>query len=463
MIYVNYQYEWESRANMALTGLDIFKKLPKTNCKDCGQSTCLAFAMAMAGGKAGIDQCPHVSASARVELDAASAPPMALIKIGTGDNAIEIGNETVLFRHDKRFEHECAIAVSVCDNMTDTDIIARVKKINSLVFDRIGQLHSVNMVAVCGCSGSAGRFAEAVKITADNTDYPLILKSGNPLFIAKALEIIADKKPLVYCADAANYKEMTELAKTHDLPLAVKGSDLNDLAEVVEKITALGWKKIILDSGARNIFEVLDDQTQIRRQALKKYRPLGYPTITFAGSSDPYQAALEAGVYITKYAGIVVLDSVDPADILPLITLRLNIFTDPQKPIAVESKIYEVLTPGPGSPVFVTTNFSLTYYCVAGDIEASRTPAYILPVDTDGVSVLTGWAAGKFTSEKIYEMIKSCGIEDRVSHRSVIIPGGVAVLKDKLQELSGWEVLVGPNESSGITKYLKNHDLFSGR
>lgn len=448
---------------MALTGLDIFKKLPKTNCKDCGQSTCLAFAMAMTTGKASLDQCPHVSESAREEIDAASAPPVALIKIGTGDKAIEIGNETVLFRHDKRFEHECAIAVSVCDNMTDIDIIARAKKINSLVFDRIGQLHSVNMVSVCGCSGSAGRFAEAVKIAADNTDYPIILKSENPLFIEKALEIIADKKPLIYCADAVNYKEMTELAKIHDLPLAVRGSDLNELVEVVEKITALGWKRIVLDSGARNTSEVLDDQTQIRRQALKKYRPLGYPTITFASSRDPYQAVLEAGVYIAKYAGIVVLDSVDPADILPLITLRLNIYTDPQKPIAVEPKIYEILTPGPQSPVFVTTNFSLTFYCVAGDVEASKTPAYILPVDTDGVSVLTGWAAGKFTSEKIYEMIKSSGIEDRVSHRRVIIPGGVAVLKDKLQELSGWEVLVGPNESSGITKYLKNSALFYSR
>jgi acetyl-CoA decarbonylase/synthase complex subunit gamma len=448
---------------MALTGLDIFKKLPRTNCKECGQSTCLAFAMAMASGKASLDQCPHVSESAREELNAVSSPPVALIKIGAGDNVVEIGNETVLFRHDKRFEHESAIAVSVCDNMTDGDIVDKVKKINSLVFDRIGQLHSINMVSVCACSGSASRFAEAVKITAANTDHPLILKSENPLFIEKALAIIADKKPLVYCADAVNYQEMTELAKRYDLPLAVKGSDLSELAEVVEKVTALGWKKLVIDSGARDVSKVLNDQSQIRRQALKKFRPLGYPAITFANNSDPSQAVLEAGVYIAKYAGIVVVESVDPADILPLITLRLNIYTDPQKPIAVESKIYEILSPGPESPVFVTTNFSLTYYCVAGDVESARTPGYILPVDTDGVSVLTGWAAGKFTPEIICEMIKSSGIEDRVSHRRMIIPGGVAVLKNKLQELSGWEVLVGPNESSGLTKYLKNPALYGSK
>lgn len=448
---------------MALTGLDIFKKLPKTNCKDCGQTTCLAFAMAMATGKASLDQCPHVSASVREELDAASAPPVALIKIGAGDNAVQIGNETVLFRHDKRFEHDCAIAVTVCDSMSNEDIYARVEKINKLVFDRIGQPYGINMVAVCGCSGDAGRFAEAVKIVSERTGYPLILKSDRPLFIEKALEAIPDKNPLVYCADAVNYKEMAALAKKYSVPLAVKGAGLDELAEIAEKISALGWKQLVLDPGSRKAPQVLADQTQIRKQALKKFRPLGYPTITFADSSDPFQAVLEAGVYISKYAGIVVIDSVDPAELLPLITLRLNIFTDPQKPIAVESKIYEVLNPGPDSPVFVTTNFSLTYYCVAGDIEAARTQAYILPVDTDGVSVLTGWAAGKFTPEIIYEMLKSSGIEEKVSHRRVIIPGGVAVLKDKLQEISGWEVLVGPNESSGITKFLKNYDTNSSR
>lgn len=448
---------------MALTGLDIFKKLPKTNCKDCGQSTCLAFAMAMATGKASHEQCPHLSESAREELNVASAPPVALIKIGAGDSAVEIGNETVLFRHDKRFEHECAIAVSVDDNMSDSDILKRVEKINKLVFDRIGQPHGVNMLSVCGCSDSAGRFAAAVKLAADNTSFPLILKSDAPLSIERALEAIPDKNPLVYCADASNYREMTALAKKYGVPLGVRGNGLDELAQIVESITALGWKQLVLDPGSREASKVMADQTQIRRQALKKFRPLGYPTITFAGNSDPFQAVLEAGVYIAKYAGIVVVDSVDPAELLPLVTLRLNIYTDPQKPIAVESKIYEVLNPGPESPVFVTTNFSLTYYCVAGDVEASRTPAYILPVDTDGVSVLTGWAAGKFTPEIIFEMLKSCGIEDRVSHRTVIIPGGVAVLKEKLQEISGWNVLVGPNESSGITKFLKNTALFNSR
>lgn len=440
---------------MGLTGLEIFKQLPKTNCKECGQATCLAFAMALASGKANLDQCPHVSDAAREALDSASAPPVALVKIGVGEKQIELGNETVLFRHDKRFEHPAAIAVSVCDSLSNDEIAAKIAQVNKLVFDRVGQIHNVNMVAVGNCSGNPDRFAEAAKLAADNTEFPLALLSDDPAAMEKALEAVAAKKPLVCGANAANYEAMTALAKKYEVPLVVKGADLNELAGLVEKVVGLGWKQLILDSGAREVGKVLADQTQIRRQALKKFRPFGYPTITFVTNEDPVQAVVDAGVYIAKYAGIVVMDTADPADILPLITLRLNVYTDPQKPIAVESKVYELLNPGADAPVYITTNFSLTYFCVAGDVESSRVPGYVLPVDTDGISVLTGWAAGKFTPEKITEMLQKSGISDKVSHKKCIIPGGVAVLSGKLQELSGWEVLVGPRESAGIPSFVK--------
>ncbi|MFZ5643942.1 MAG: acetyl-CoA decarbonylase/synthase complex subunit gamma [Bacillota bacterium] len=444
---------------MGLTGLEIFKQLPKTNCKDCGQPTCLAFAMALAGGKASLDQCPHVSDAAKEALDSASAPPIALVKIGTGENAIEIGNETVLFRHDKRFEHMTGIAISVCDTMSADEITAKVEQVNKLVFDRVGQTHKVNLVAVGNCSGDAGKFAEAVKAADAKSDFPLVLMSEDPAAIEKALEIVAAKKPLVCGANAANVEAMTNLAKKYDVPMVVKGADLNELAALVEKVVGMGHKQLVLDSGAREVNKVLADQTQLRRQALKKFRPFGYPTIAFADNKDPLQAVVDAGVYIAKYAAVVVIDSADPADVLPLITLRLNIYTDPQKPIAVESKVYEVLNVNENSPVYITTNFSLTYFCVAGDVEASRIPGYILPVDTDGISVMTGWAAGKFTPEKITELLQTSGIADKVKHRKVIIPGGVAVLSGKLQELSGWEVLVGPRESAGIASFLKQRWL----
>jgi len=436
---------------MALTGLEIFKQLPKKNCKECGQPTCLAFAMQLAAGKASLDACPYISDEAKEALESASAPPVALIKIGTGEKELTLGNETVLFRHDKRFEHPCGIAVSVADT---EDVAAKVGKINKLVFDRVGQTHSVNLVAVKNESGNADKFAEAVKTAKENTEFPLVLMTEDTKAMEKALEIAAESKPLAYGATADNCDAMVELAKKFEVPLVVKGADLNELADLSKKVTG-SYKNIILDSGAREVNKVLADQTQLRRQALKKFRPFGYPTITVVDNDDPVQAVVDASVCIAKYAAIVVVDTADPADILPLITLRLNIYTDPQKPIAVEPKVYEVGNPDDKSPVFITTNFSLTYFCVEGDIEAARIPAYILPVDTDGISVLTGWAAGKFTPEKISDMLKKSGISEKVSHKKVIIPGGVAVLSGELEEVSGWEVLVGPRESAGIPAFIK--------
>ena len=437
---------------MGLTGLEIFKQLPKTNCKDCGQPTCLAFAMALASGKASLDACPHVSDAAKEALDSASAPPIVLIKIGVGEKAFELGNETVLFRHEKRFEHPSGIAIQVSDT---EDVKAKVEKINKLVFDRVGQTHQVNMVAVANNSGDAAKFADAVKAVQDSTAYPLLLISSDAAAIEKALEIAGANKPVVSGADASNYETMVGLAKKYDAPLVVKGDDLNSLAELVQKVVALGYKNLILDSGARELSKVLADQTQIRRAGLKLFRPFGYPTIAFANNADPIVESLNASSYAAKYAGIVVMESTEAEHILPVITLRLNVYTDPQKPIAVESKVYEVLNPGPDSPVLITTNFSLSYFCVAGDTEAARVPAYVIPVDTDGISVLTAWAAGKFTPETIADTVKNLGIMDKVNHNKLIIPGGVAVLSGKTAELTGCEVIVGPQDSAGLPSFFK--------
>lgn len=441
---------------MGLTALEILKQLPKKNCKECGQPTCLAFAIQLAAGKAGIDACPYVNDAAREALASASAPPVALIKIGVGEKAFEIGNETVIFRHEKRFEHPAGIAVQVNDT---EDVKAKVIKINRLVFDRVGQVHGVNLVAVNNASGNADKFAAAVKAARENTDYPLLLISSDIVAMEKALEIAGAGRPVVYAADAGNCEAMVAAARKYDAPLVVKGSDLNSLAELVEKVVALGYNNLILDSGAREFSRAIADQTQIRRQALKLFRPFGYPTIAFAGNDDPIVESLRASAYVAKYACIVVVNSAEPQHILPVITLRLNIYTDPQKPIAIESKLYEIRNPGPDAPVLVTANFSLSYFCVAGDTEASLVPAYIVAVDTDGCSVLTAWAAGKFTPETICDTIKKFGVMERVSHNKIIIPGGVAVMSSMLAEHTGFEVIVGPRESTGIPSFLRQRWL----
>ncbi len=439
---------------MGLTGLEIYKHLPKTNCKDCGSPTCLAFAMALASGKASLDACPHVTDEAKEALDSASAPPIKLVKVGTGDHVVELGEETEIFRHDKRFFHPTGVAVLISDT---EDVAAKAEAFEGLEFHRVGMDFVTDMVAVQCDSGDAAKFKEAVETVAGKTKKAMVLIADDPAAMEAALEVVADRKPLVCAATADNFEKMTELAKGMECPLVVRGKDLNETAELVGKVEGLGHKDLVLDSGARETSKVLADLTQFRRLAVrKKFRPFGYPAIAFTTKEEPREEVVQAGVYMSKYADVVVLKACEKQQLLPLLSWRLNLYTDPQKPIAVEAGLYDVGDAGEDSPVYITTNFSLTYFIVEGEVESSRIPSRILSVDTGGVSVLTAYADNKFSAETISSAIKDCGLEDKVKHRKLVLPGHVAVLKGALEEESGWEVVVGPREASGITKFAKD-------
>ncbi len=440
---------------MALTGLDIFKQLPKKNCKECGAPTCLAFAMSIAAGKAALEQCPYVSEEAKEALGSAAAPPIRLITVGAGAKALAFGDETVIFRHDKTFCHPTGLAITVEDTLTADALAAKVAKVNDLKVERVGQQLAVDLIAVVNASGSPAAFKDAVAKVGSLTELPLVLVSENPEAIAAALPPVAAKKPLVYAATADNYEKMTELAKANACPLAVKGKNLADTADLVEKIAPL-YKELVIDTGSRETSQVLADQTQMRRLAIKKkFRPFGYPTITFTSAADPREEVIQASVYVAKFAGIIVLKADEKSQILPLLAWRQNVYTDPQKPIAVEAKIYEIGAVTPQSPVYICTNFALTYFAVEGEVAASKIPAYILPVDTDGTSVLTSWASGKFSADSITAFLESSGIKGKVSHSTCVIPGYTAVLSGKLKEKSSWNVLVGPQEAAGIPAFAK--------
>ncbi len=442
---------------MALTGLDIYKLLPKTNCGECKSPTCLAFAMRVAQKQAAVEECPHVTDEAKDQLGAASAPPIQLVAIGAGDAKVEVGNETVLFRHEETFHHPCGVAVTVSDADSEGDIAARVDKIVHLIFERVGTRIAVDMVCVNNDSGDPAKFAAATKIVADKCPTALILNSENPDALKAALDVCADKRPLLYGATADNCDAVAALAKEKDCPVGAKADGLEALAELTQKISGAGVKEIIVDPGTRGLRETLESLTQIRRYALRKsFRPLGYSQIAFAtGGDDPMQTVLSAVTYVAKYAGIVVTDAIEPWQLMPLLTARQNIYTDPRSPIQVESGIHRVGEPGPDAPLLLTTNFSLTYYTVEGDVESSKIPTNILVVDTEGTSVLTAWAAEKFTSEQIAAAMKKSEVEAIAPHKKVIIPGLVAVESGKLQEETGWEIIVGPKESSGLPSYLK--------
>ena len=441
---------------MGLTGLDIFKQLPKTNCGDCGVPTCLAFAMKLAQKQASLDQCPHVSDAAKAALEGASAPPIKLVTIGAGDRKLEVGNETVLFRHEETFYHPTGLAVLVDAGLPAEELAARVQALGEAAFERVGQTLRLDAVAL---QGEGEAFVNAAKLLAEKSAVPLILMNDDPAVMGQALEACASKRPLLYAATAENLGAMAALAKQHNCPLVVRGEDLSSLAELSEKAQAAGVADLVLDSGARTVGALLANETAIRRAALRRrFRPFGFPTIVLSSAEDPAAEVMEASTYISKYAGIVVLRNAEPWALLALVTARQNIYTDPQKPIQIEQGLYEIGTPNEHSPVLVTTNFSLTYFTVEGDVEASRVPAWVVVVDTEGTSVLTAWAAEKFTPASIAERVRATEVGSKVKHRKLIIPGHVAVLSGKLEEELGdeWQVIVGPRESSGIPSFLRS-------
>jgi acetyl-CoA decarbonylase/synthase complex subunit gamma len=441
---------------MALSGLDIYKLLPKTNCKKCGSPTCLAFAMKLAMKKASLDECPDISAEAKKALEESSRPPIALIKFGSGDNIVEIGGETVLFRHEKTFYHQAAIAISVDDTLDDAGLLARIEEIEKISFERVGQHIAIDMIALINKSLSSDKFLNALDKILLNSKKPVILASADPKTIESALKKCSDRKPLVHAADSGNLKQMCAAAKAYKAPLALKAKSLEELDKLSLEAGGMGIEEIVLDPGFETLRKSLNNLTQIRRLSLKRnYRPFGFPAIMFIKNTDKYQTVIDSCTFIAKYAGIIVLDSVSDDVLLPIVTMRQNIYTDPQKPVTVEPKLYKFGSPDKNSPVMVTTNFSLTFYTVAPEIEAGGNSAYLLVTDSEGMSVLTAWAAEKFTPEIIADTMKKAELESVVSHKKIIIPGYVAVLSGKLEDASGWQVLVGPKEASGIPKYLK--------
>jgi acetyl-CoA decarbonylase/synthase complex subunit gamma len=444
---------------MPLTGIEIFKLLPKTNCKECGEPTCLAFAMKLAAGKASLNACPYVSEETKAKLSEAAAPPILPVTIGIGERALKIGGETVMFRHEKRFENPPGFALLISDSMDDAEIDRRLEKFNKLQYERIGLVLRPDLVAVRDDSGDASRFTAVVSKVKQNTDGGIILMSSNPDILAAGLKVGADRKPLLYAATEENWERLADLAKGSSCPLAVKASSLEKLAELTTKLAEAGVKDMVIDSGSRTLRRAFEDQVIIRSAALaKKFRPLGFPTIVFPCemADDPMKEAVIASIFVAKYGGIIVLSDFQGESLFPLLVERLNIYTDPQRPLATTEGIYEIGKPNENSPVLITSNFSLTYFIVSGEIETSRVPSYLLVKDTEGLSVVTAWAAGKFVADAIAPFVKKCGIADRVKHHKLVIPGYAAAESGGLEEeLPGWEIQVGPREGSHIPAYLR--------
>jgi acetyl-CoA decarbonylase/synthase complex subunit gamma len=448
---------------MALTGIQIFKLLPKTNCGECGVPTCLAFAMNLAAGKAELDACPYVSDEAKAQLAEASAPPIRPVAIGAGGRAFKVGGETVMFRHEKTFYNPTGLAAVINSDISGDTLDTKLKQWNALQFERVGLNLRPELVAVKDANGNASSFAETAEKIATESEFGLVLMSDSVKAMKAAVEVCAFKKPIIYAATADNADDMGNLAKESGCPLAIKADNIEDLIKLSDKLTGMGLKDLVLDSGSREMKQLFQDQIAIRRAALKSgNRSLGFPTITFpcemADNLD--METLIASMLIAKYAGIVVLSDFKGESLFPLLLERLNIFTDPQRPMTVTQGIYEIGSPDENSPVLVSTNFSLTYFIVSGEIEASRVPSWLLIMDTEGLSVMTAWAAGKFSGDVVGAFVKKCGIADKIKHKKVIIPGYAAAISGEMEEeLPGWEIMIGPRDASLIPKFLKDNRI----
>jgi acetyl-CoA decarbonylase/synthase complex subunit gamma len=441
---------------MALTGLEIYKLLPQTNCKDCGFPTCLAFAMKLAAKQASLDDCPHVSDEAKAKLESASAPPIRLVELKNENGEVKVGNETVMFRHEKTFYNRCGLFLRLKDDEGADVIKDKVTEADAFHVDYVGIDLYLDGFAVEAVSADSATFAAAVKAINETSKKPLILIAASAELAKAGLEAAEGARPLVYAADADNWEAMAEVAKEKNVPLAVRAETLDGLAELTQQLKDAGVEDLVLDPVLGGYHDSLNKLTAIRRLALKEsFRPLGYPIISFPGTVSEADETLLAAEQIAKYGGLIVLDTFNPASLYALLVLRQNIYTDPQKPIQVQPGLYEINDPKADSPLLVTTNFSITYFSVANEVEGAGKPGWLLVADSEGMSVLTAWAAGKFDAERIAKDIKTFNVADKVSHHKLIIPGHVATISGELEEeLPGWEIMVGPREAVDIKGYL---------
>lgn len=445
---------------MALTGIQILKMLPKTNCGECGIPTCLAFGMKVAAGQIEISACPYVSDEAKETIGEASAPPIRTVKFGGGDTVFTVGGETCLFRHEKRFENPTGIGVLVSTAMAEDEVAGRLERFNTLRYERVGVLMKADLIAVKDSNGDEAAFSALVKKVLDGApDANLVLITDSSAGMAAAAKLCGARKPLLFGADRNNVKEMSALARELACPLGVKGGNLSGTVELTEQLLGGGLKDLVIDTGARTVRAALEDNVVARRAAVNtKFKPLGFPTIAFPCemTEEPMLEAMIASMLIAKYAGIVILSDLQGETLFPLFLERLNIFTDPQRPMVVKEDIYLINGPGETSPVLITCNFSLTYFIVSGEVEGSKVPTWLLIKDTEGLSVLTAWAAGKFGADLIAQFIKKNGITDKVKHRELIIPGYLATIKGELEEeLPGWTITIGPREAGHLPAFLR--------
>jgi len=458
-----------------LSPIDVYKLLPRTNCKECSEENCMAFATKVVNREVSIEKCPPLLTKAHEKaykpLKEMLKPAIKEVVVGVGEHARKIGGKLVMYRHEFTYFNPTAIAIDVTDEMPEEEMMDRIKKAEKFNFEYIGQTLKLDMIAVRSTSNDPEKFKATVKKVVENTNLPLILCSLNPNVLEAGLQAAPKSRPLLYAATKDNWKEMAELALKHNCPLTVFAPNNPKLLKSLTKtLIEYGVEDLVLDPGtfpSNGLTDTLNNFTMIRRAAYKKgdellgFPLIGVPMIAWMEKGEApeeiakWREAYLAAMLIVRFADIVMLHDVDGWALLPNVILRQNIYTDPRKPVAVEPGLKVFGAPDENSPVMFTTNFALTYYTVASDIESAKVDAYLLVVDSEGIAVDSAVAGRKLTAEKVADGLKASGVENKVKHRKLIIPGKAARLSGEIEEQSGWQVLVGPRDSSDIPKFLQ--------
>ena len=457
-----------------LSPIDVYKLLPKTNCKECGQENCMAFATKIVNREVTIDSCPPLlkkeHEKAYNQLKELLKPAVEEIVVGVGDKAKKLGGKLVMYRHEFTYSNPTAIAIDVTDEMPEQEIVSRIKRTENFSFEYIGYTLKLDMIAIRCTSGDAEKFKAAVKKVSETTNLPYILCTFDANIAEAGLMVAPKANPLLYAASSENWKEMAELAMMYNCPLVVSApNDLNMLFSLAKTLETYGVKDLVLDPGTfinEGLGTTLNNFTMLRRAACKNgeelagYPLMGVPMVAWVDKGEAadeivkWKEAYIASMLVVRYADVLVMHGNDGWALLPTTVLRQNIYTDPRKPVAVAPGLKVFGTPDENSPVLFTSNFALTYYTVASDIESNKINAYLIVVETEGSAIDSGVAGRKLTAERVAEAIKSSGVEDKVKHRKIIIPGKASRISGEIEELSGWKVQVGPRDSSEIPKYL---------
>ncbi len=459
-----------------LRPLDVYKLLPQTNCGQCGESSCMAFAAKVADRAADIRQCkplfedPKYKSKLQAVLELVR-PPVKDVAIGVPPNQVVVGNKVVMYRHELTWYNPTAIAIDVTDEMDEQSLINRAKAVESFVFERIGQPLRLNLIALRCTSDSPEKFAKAADVLSKNASLPLVLCSYSPDVMEEALTVVGDKRPLIYAATKDNWKEMLDLASKYKCPIAISApGNLDMLKSLASTFISAGIEDIVLDPGTfvrgGSLAETVNMFTMLRRAAIEKedkavgFPLMAVPAVVWMEEGDEVERKMKesyiASILMTRFADLMIMHSLDMWVLMPILVWRQNVYTDPRVPPSVKPGVYEIGKPTDTSPVFITGNFALTYFLVKGDIENSKMDAYLVVADSEGISVESSVAGRRLTAEKFAEAIKSSGLDQKLKKKVLVIPGRAARLSGELEELlPGWKVLVGPRDSSGIPEYVE--------